>query len=113
MSAMRSSSVTSDRSTLPQVIAQALARAVQPRFHGLLGQAQGVGNILVAQLRDMPQDSDGAQLRADSHQGILDRLKRLIALGSAIGAGPLIGDVRIQLAARLAQRERVEALIDR
>src|SRR5215469_12987956 len=113
MSAMRSSSVTSDRSALPQVIAQALARAVQPRFHGLLGQAQGLGNILVAQLRDMPQDSDGAQLRAYSHQGILDRLKRLVALGSAIRAGPIVGSVCIQIATRLAQRERVEALVDR
>src|SRR5262245_58494679 len=112
MRAMRSSSVTSDRSAPPQVVAQPLARTVQPRFHGLLGQPQGFGNILVAQLRDMPQDGGGAQLRVEYHQGVLDRLKRLVALGSAIGAWPLVGDVRIQLAPRLAQRECVEAFID-
>src|SRR5215469_10442478 len=113
MRAMRSSSVTSDRSVPAQVLAQTLARAVQPRFHGLLGQAQGFGNILIAQLRDVPQDGDSAQLRADLHQSILDRLKGLLALRGAIGAWPLIGGVRIQLATRLAQRERVEAFIDR
>src|ERR1700751_5729717 len=61
----------------------------------------------------MPQDGDGAQLRADLHQSILERLQGLVGLASAVGPRSLIDGVRIELATRLAPRERVEAFVDR
>jgi len=95
------------------VLAQALTRAVQPRFHGFLGQIQRLGDVLIAQLRDMTQDDDRAELCADVHQGILDRVQRLVAFSGAIGPGRIVGCVGIQFPARPAQRESVEAFVDR